>query len=53
VILKNFDIMQEAGSAPITKTFQHIDPTAQGKIELYFLPVVNYPSINAIEVIAE
>ena len=53
VILKNFDIYQEAGSAPLTKTFQHIQPTAQGKIELYFVPVVDYPSLNAIEVIAE
>jgi hypothetical protein len=53
VILKNFDIFAEAGNAPLTKTFQHIEPTAQGKIELYFVPVVDYPSLNAIEVIAE
>ena len=53
VILKHFDIIQDAGSAPITKTFFHVEPTAQGKIELYFVPVVNYPSLNAIEVVAE
>jgi hypothetical protein len=53
VILKHFDIMQEAGAAPLTKTFLHVEPTGQGKIEIYFLPVVNYPSLNAIEVIAE
>jgi len=53
VILKHFDILQEAGSAPLTKTFPHIEPTGQDKVELYFVPVVNYPSLNAIEVIAE
>ena len=53
MILKHFDIMQEAGAAPLTKTFLHVEPTGQGKIEIYFLPVVNYPSLNAIEVIAE
>lgn len=52
-LLKNFDIYREAGSEPIVKTFSHIGPTAQGKIELYFTPVVNYPSISAIEVLQE
>lgn len=53
MILKNFDILAEANSAPIVRSFPHIQPTAQGKIEIYFTPVVNYPSINAIEVIPE
>jgi hypothetical protein len=53
VVLKNFDIFQEAGSAPLQRTIPHVEPTGQGKIELYFVPVVNYPSLNAIEVIAE
>jgi Malectin domain len=53
VILKHFDIFRESGPAPLTKTFQHIEPTGQGKIELDFMPVVNYPSLNAIEVTAE
>jgi len=53
VLLKNFDIYQEAGSAPLTKTFSHIEPTPQDKIELYFLPRTNYPSISAIEVLPE
>jgi hypothetical protein len=29
------------------------DSTPQGKIEIYFTPAVNYPSISAIEVIPE
>jgi hypothetical protein len=53
VILKRFDILREAGSAPLIKTFEHIEPTGQDKIEIYFVPVVNYPSLNAIEVIPE
>jgi hypothetical protein len=53
VILKHFDILREAGSAPLIKTFEHIEPTGQDKIEIYFVPVVNYPSLNAIEVIPE
>ena len=53
VILKNFDIFREAGSEPLTKTFSHVVPTNQDKIEIYFLPGVSYPSVNAIEVIPE
>jgi hypothetical protein len=53
MLLKNFDIYGEAGNGPLVKSFAHIDPTAQGKIELYFTPGVNYPSISAIEIIPE
>jgi len=49
-LLKNFDIIKEAGSNPLVKTFDHIQATAQGKIDLYFSPVNNYPLISAIEV---
>jgi len=52
-LLKGFDIFREAGSKPVVKTFQHIEPTPQGKIEIYFTPDANYPSISAIEVIPE
>jgi hypothetical protein len=53
MILKNFDIMAEGGSNPVVKKFDNIPATAQGKIELSFMPVVNYPEVNAIEVFAE
>ena len=53
MLLKGFDIFQEAGSKPLVKSFQHIEPTPQGKIEIYFTPAANYPSISAIEVIPE
>ncbi len=52
-LLKGFDIFREAGSGPLVKSFQHIEPTPQSKIEIYFAPDVNYPSISAIEVIPE
>jgi hypothetical protein len=53
MILKNFDIMAEGGSNPVVKKFDNIPATAQGKIELSFMPVVNYPEVNALEVFAE
>ena len=53
VLLKNFDILSEGGSRPVAKTFDNVQATAQGKIELTFSPVINYPLINAIEVLPE
>jgi hypothetical protein len=53
VILKNFDIFKEAGSEPMTKTVSFVEPTGQDKIEIYFLPDVSYPFVDAIEVIPE
>jgi malectin (di-glucose binding ER protein) len=52
-LLKGFDIFREAGSQPLVKSFRHIEPTAQGKIEINFTPAVNYPSVSAIEVLQE
>jgi hypothetical protein len=53
LILKNFDILAEGGTNPVTKTFDNIPASAQGKIELSFIPVVNYPLVNAIEILPE
>lgn len=53
MLLKNFDIMAEGGAAPVTRSFDDIEPTTQGKIELSFIPVVNYPIVSAIEVVPE
>jgi hypothetical protein len=52
-LLHHFDILQEANTDPVIKTFDHVQATAQGKIELYFTPVVNYPIVDAIEVLPE
>jgi hypothetical protein len=50
-LLKDFDILKEAGSNPVVKTFDNVQATSQGKIEIIFSPVINYPLINAIEVL--
>ena len=52
-LLKNFDILAESGSAPIVKTFEHVQASSDGRIDLTFLPVVNYPVVNAIEILPE
>lgn len=54
-LLHDFDLYREAGGAlrPFDRTFHGIEPNAQGKINLSFMPVVNYATINAIEVIDE
>ena len=53
MLLKGFDIYRDAGSEGLVKSFQHIEPTPQGKIEIYFTPNVNYPSVSAMEVLPE
>ena len=53
MLLKNFDILAEADSTPIVKTFDHIQATPGGRIELSFMPVVNYAVVNAIEILPE
>jgi hypothetical protein len=53
-LLKNFDIYKEAGSLQVvTKRFPHIEPSAQGKINLMFEPVVNNATVSGIEVLDE
>lgn len=53
LLLKNFDILAEGNSNPIVKTFENVPASAGGRIELYFMPVVNYSVVNAIEVLPE
>ena len=54
LLLGNLDIFQEVGSRhALTKTASHIRPTAQGKLNLTFEPVVNYALIYGIEVFDE
>lgn len=53
-LLEDFDIYQEAGSRTVvTKKFEHIRPSAQGKINLTFEPVVNNATVSGIEVLEE
>jgi Malectin domain len=53
-LLRDFDIFREAGSLQVvTKTFPNIRPSAQGKINLTFEPVVNNATVSAIEILDE
>jgi hypothetical protein len=53
-LLDNFDILKEAGSQhALTKTFTHLQPSPEGKLDLTFEPIVNYATVSAIEVIDE
>jgi hypothetical protein len=53
MLIKNLDILAVGSSAPVVKTFDNIHANAGGRIELSFMPVVNYAVINAIEVLPE
>jgi hypothetical protein len=53
-LLDNFDIFKEAGfDKPIQKTYYHLKPNAQGKLNLTFEPITNYATVSAVEVIDE
>ncbi len=53
-LLDNFDIFKEAGSQhALTKTFYHLRPSPEGKLDLTFEPIVNFATVSAIEVIDE
>jgi Malectin domain len=53
-LLDNFDIYKEAGSLhALTKTFYHLKPTAQGKLDLTFEPIANNATVSGIEVLDE
>lgn len=54
-LLKNFDIYKQSGgeNRALEETFTGLKPNSQGKLTLEFVPVVNYASINAIEVVDE
>ena len=52
-LLKNFDVLAAAGATALVREFQHVQPTAQGKVEIGFIPVVNYPLVNALELVPE
>ncbi|MDW5267442.1 MULTISPECIES: malectin domain-containing carbohydrate-binding protein [Acidobacteriaceae] len=51
LLLKNFDILAENGSSPVVKTFDNIQATPEGTIELSFTPLVNYAIVNAIKLL--
>lgn len=53
-LLRNFDIYKEGGSLNVvTRRFSGITPSAQGKINLTFEPVLNNATVSAIEILDE
>jgi hypothetical protein len=53
-LLGNFDIFKEAGSLQaLDKTFEGLEPNAQGKLIFAFTPTRNYAQMNAMEVMDE
>jgi len=53
-LLDHFDIFKEAGSLhEVTKTFHHLKPSPQGKLNLIFEPIANNATISGIEVLDE
>ena len=53
-LLRSFDMFREAGShRQIIKTFHALEPNAQGKLTLTFIPHTNYANISALEVLDE
>ncbi len=49
-VVQDFDILADGHGQSVTKTIDGVSPTAQGELNLAFVPVVNYPLVNAIEV---
>ena len=53
-LLDDFDIFREAGLLhEVTKSFRHLQPTAQGKLNIVFEPIVNNATVSGIEVLDE
>ncbi len=53
-LIENYDILKEVGSYhAVTKTFRHVKPSAQGKLNLTFEPITNYATVSAMEVLDE
>lgn len=52
-LLRDFVVGTEAGGPNrcVNKSFEHMQPNAQGTLVLEFVPVKNYAELNAIEVV--
>jgi hypothetical protein len=53
-LIRNFDILKEAEpNRAVVRRFHGLRPNPQGKLDFEFVPVVNYASVFAIEVLDE
>jgi hypothetical protein len=54
VLLKNFDLAREAGQTDVVvRRFTGLEPNAQGKLILNFVPVEGYATVTGIEVLPQ
>lgn len=55
VLMRDFDVFKAAGGdfRAFFVTFKGLEPSPQGTLALSFVPVSNYASVRAIEVVAE
>ena len=53
-IISNVNLRDEAGeNRPLMKKIRGVEPNAQGKLLLEFVPVTRYATVSAIEVVPE
>jgi hypothetical protein len=53
-ILANLNIVDQAGeNRPLIRKLKGLEPNAQGKLLLEFVPVTRYATVTAIEVMPE
>ena len=53
-ILQNVDLIREAGqNRPLIREVSGLQPDAQGKLLLEFVPLINYATVTAIEIVPE
>jgi hypothetical protein len=53
-VLANLNILEQAGeNRPLVRKIRGLEPNAQGKLLLEFVPVTRYATVSAIEVIPE
>ena len=53
-VLSNLNILDEVGeNHPLVRKIKGLEPNAQGKLLLEFVPVTRYATVSAIEVVAE
>jgi hypothetical protein len=53
-LARSYDILKDGGmNRAVMKTFHGLTPNAQGKLVVSFVPVRNYASLYALEVVDE
>jgi len=54
-LLRHFDIFKDAGGplVAVEKTFHDLEPNGNGKLLLSFVPMKDYASVTAVEVVSE